>query len=342
MRGVPRNTSSKVRNIVKVIKDKVTAQCEELAPDDPGGLLKLVTAGLSADGGFSVAYKREAVESGGGGAMLIPVMRTIKKSSKRRHLLAFFCDGLPDPLTGQRHSRKSVGKALGNDVSSREWSLARQYSRWPGAGVVLPPKPAQRRQGISTAKLKKLMGFLCSPTKSQRCAYGHLQVKYSSGLPVTLDRVSLLKNRAVLAAEILHEADFQSTDDAPPPPDEERCPRYDPVTHRRCMNAKHLLASQTGGSKCKFTPSDACSPATIFKIAGALFGDEVKTLCGLDDIIVECRTQNFESMKDMVGEAADCLISVSDDVDAPEIGRLKVRSQTRVVPLPPLAIPIAA
>ena len=342
MRGRPRKTSSKMRSVVKVIKDNVTAQCEELAPDDAAGLMKLVIAGLSADGGFSVEYKREAVESGGGGAMLIPVMKAIKKSSKRRHMLAFFCDGLPDPLTGQRHSRKSVGKALNNDVSSWEWSLARQYSRWPGAGVVLPPKPAQRRQGISTAKLKKLMEFLCSPTKSQRFAHGHLQVKYSSGLPVTLDRVSLLKNRAVLAAEILHEADFQSTDDAPPPPDEERCPRYDPVTHRRCMNAKHLLASQTGGAKCKFTPSDACSPATIFKIAGALFGDEVKTLCGLDDIIVECRTQNFESMKDMVGEAADCLISVSDDVDAPEIGRLKVRSQTRVVPLPPLAIPIAA
>ena len=305
-----RKDNAKVRKVVSMLKKPVLAAVRAIAPDDSDGLLSRVMTSFARELNDDT---RSQTNAGGAGALLIPAMRG-NKPKKRRHLTAFFCDGVHDPMTGLKHTRKSLGVALGETVSGHEWRRARVHAISPGAGNVLEEQPL-KRQRISTAKLQNIIQFFCRPAKTQRFAHGHLKRKFSTGEAVILDRVNLKKRRAVLAAEYLHEVDLLTSTDPDVtniPSNEARCEQWDTVTHRRCMKATHTLY-RNNGQKCKYTPSDACSASTIYKISSTLFGDEVKSMQGLDDTILECREQNYAAMRELVDTIATFLLSVVDD-----------------------------
>jgi hypothetical protein len=214
--------------------------------------------------------------------------------------------------------KKVIEKVVGLAVNARECKNMRTRAKHPGE-FVEARKPRVFRNKIKKELLLKLLHHLDDPGNLQRLAVGQQMVEIMGGLQgVELGNVTRNKTCAKLAADFIvklgkeldamvvaEDGTFQ-----PLPESAERCQCLEKGTGGRCMKVRgHDKRPENGSGeedetdptrhKHKFTPPGSMSLTTAMETVGTLTGEDLKALCGLDDIKVAKGMENFKREREI-------------------------------------------
>jgi hypothetical protein len=216
------------------------------------------------------------------------------------------------------HQKKVIEKVVGLAINAQEHKNTRSHAKHPGK-FVEACKPRVFRNKIKKELLLKLIHHLDDPGNLQRLAVGRQMVEIMGGLQrVELDNVTRNKTCATLAAEFVVKLDEEldamvvAKDGTfqPLPESAERCQHLENGTGGRCMKVRGHDERPENGSgkeddtdpKCcchKHTPPGSTSFTTAMEIVGTLTGEDLKALCGLDDIEVAKGMENFKREREV-------------------------------------------
>jgi hypothetical protein len=216
------------------------------------------------------------------------------------------------------HAKKVIEKVAGVKISAQEYKNIRIHAKYPGS-YKNARKPRVFRNKIGKDLLLKLLHHLDDPGNLQRLAVGRQMVEIMKGQKcVELDNVTRNKTCATLAAEFIvklgeqMEAVVMAEDGTttPLPESSDRCQCLEKGTGRRCMKARgHDKRLDHGSGEedeidpkqyhHKYTPKGSISLTTAMELVGTLTGEDLKALCGLDDIKVAKGMENFERMREI-------------------------------------------
>jgi hypothetical protein len=235
------------------------------------------------------------------------------------------------------HEKKIVENVLGMAINGQEYKNIRVHAKYPGK-FVEARKPRVFRNKIKKELLLKMIHHLDDHGNLQRLAVGRKIVQIMGGQQcVELDNVSRNKTCAVLAAEFIVKVGEQwdimvMAEDGtfqPLPESAERCQCLEKGTGRHCMKVRgHDKRPENGSGeedetdpkhyKHKFTPPGSISLTSAMELVGTLTGEELKAMCGLDDIKVAKGMENFKRKREIAdlyfsGARKDQMILRIDD-----------------------------